>query len=94
MKNIFFVLFLILSSCTTPYKVIKTITKDSTGNEIKTVQKFYDNRVVTTQASINLSSSPLWYGFGNYYSIPYYNPIIIPIKSKPTQRILPRGKKH
>jgi hypothetical protein len=94
MKNIFFVLFLMLSSCITPYKVVETISKDSTGKEIKTVQKFYDNRVVTTQASLNLFSTPFWYGHSNYYSMPYYNPIIIPINPRATQRVLPRGRKH
>lgn len=94
MKNIIFVLFVILSSCATPYKVVETISKDSTGKEIKTVQKFYDNTVTTTQASVNLFNTPLWYGHNYYYSMPYYNPIIIPINPRNTQRVIPRGRKH
>ena len=93
MKKFLFVA-LLFTSCATPYQIVETITKDSTGKEIRTITKKFDNTTVVPQASFNMVGSPLWYGYGSYYSMPYYNyspRVIVPIR--PSYN-MPRGRRH
>ena len=78
-------LIVLLFSCTTPYQITETITKDSTGKEIRVITKTYNNQIdFTPSASLNVINSPFWFGTPFYYPN-YYSPrIIVPIK--PIQR--------
>jgi len=101
-----FILFLwvvmFFSSCETPYQITETITKDSTGKEVRVITKKYENGTTTMvpKASINVVTHPLWdsfYGnyYGGYYGMPYYNyspRIIVPIH--PNTYYIQRGRKH
>ena len=75
-----------------PYKIIETTTTDSTGKKVTTVQKIYsDGSVMTPQASVNVVTSPFWWGTPYY---PYYSPrVIVPVGPR---YIAPRnyGRRH
>ena len=98
MKNILaLLLILVFVSCETPYMITETITKDSTGKEVHTITKKYADGTSTPvpQASVNLVTSPFWYGYGHYYGMPYYNyspRIVVPIRPMP--HYMPRGGRH
>jgi hypothetical protein len=81
-KIIVFLLFLSVSiflvSCEAPYQITETIIKDSTGKEIHTIIKKYENGTTTVvpQASFNFVTHPGWdsfYGTPYYYGTPFYN---------------------
>jgi len=61
----------------TPIRIIETYTTDSTGKQIHTIQKYYDNTTtVAPQASFNFVTHPGWdsfYGTPYYYTTPFYN---------------------
>ena len=84
------ILGIILQSCEAPYQITETITKDSTGKEVRVITKKYNNGVTTIvpHASFNFVTHPGWdtfYGssyYGGYYGMPYYNyypRIVVPI---------------
>ena len=56
--------------CDAPYRIVETTTIDSTGKQIHTIQKYYDNlTTVVPQASFNVIATPFFYR-------PY--PVVIP----------------
>lgn len=75
---------MLLSSCNTPYRIVETITTDSTGKQVRTISKYYDYQTVTApQASLNVVTSPFLY--------PHYNPYRYPRMIGPTiPRYIPR----
>jgi len=81
---------MLLNSCDAPYRIIETTTTDSTGKQVRTIQKYYDHETVTApQASFNVISSPLLYPSYNPY---YYPRIVVPIMPRYITRPTRRGK--
>ena len=101
-----FILFLwvtmFLASCEAPYQITETVTKDSTGNEVRFITKTYNNSTtVVPQASVNVVTNPFWYGYGQYWAMPYYNyspHIVVPINPSihynQAPHYTPRGGRH
>ena len=87
-----------LASCEAPYQITETITKDSTGKEVRIITKKYDNGTTTIvpHASINVVTHPGWdsfYGAPYYYSQPYFFPrIVVPINPNIHYRQSGRGR--
>ena len=95
MKKLLSVAFVIalFASCATPYQITETITKDSTGKEVHVITKKYDNGTTTVvpAASVNVVASPFWFGYGHYYSMPYY---VAPRVVVPVYRGSSHGRRH
>ena len=72
---LFLIMFFV--GCIEPYHIVETITTDSTGKQVHTINKFYNNTTtVAPQASVNVVTHPYWdnfYGASYYYTAPFYN---------------------
>ena len=69
------ILSILLNSCATPSRIIKTYTTDSTGKAVKIVQKIYDNDLIY-QNPVSVMTYPFWYNYSPYRQLPK---IVIPI---------------
>ena len=79
-----------LASCEAPYRIVETITTDSLGKQVRTINKYYDHEtVVAPQASFNVVTSPLLY---SYYRPYYYPRVIVPVMPHYVPRPIPRGR--
>lgn len=79
--------FLFLFGCVTPNRITKTYTIDSSGKQVKIVNKYYSNSLIP---SINVITSPFWH---NNMIYPFYSPrVIVPFRLTPYN--LPRGRRR
>ena len=83
---------MLLSSCTIPYRIVETITTDSTGKQIRTINKYYDYQTVAApQANLNVVTFPFLYPHYNLYYNPYRYPrIVVPTTPRYIPRYTPR----
>jgi hypothetical protein len=78
------IIVIFIVSCNTPYHIVETITTDSTGKQVHTIQKYYsDGTSMTPQASFNITSTPFFY---------HSYPIVVPQQYIPYTII--RGHSH
>lgn len=82
-----FTILVLLVGCVTPSRVTTTYMTDSTGKQVKVVNKFYSN---IPTPSLNVVTTPFWY---NNMLYPYYSPrIIVPMRITP--HYVPRGRRR
>ena len=78
-----------LFACEAPYKIVETTTPDSTGKQIRTINKYYDNSpTVIPHTSINLTSDLWFYNRYNFYN-GYSYPLVIQVPVYRQQIVTP-----
>ena len=83
------VLFILLLNSCTPVRVIETVTTDSTGKQIRTIDKYYDNSpTVVPHTSVNLISDSWFYNRYNFYNGHNY-PFVIQVPVYRQQIVTP-----
>jgi hypothetical protein len=81
-------IIILLVGCDAPYHIVETVTTDSTGKQVHTIHKYYENSTVVPQASFNIVTTPYFYNYRPYY-IP---PVVVPVRPYYAPRPSYRGR--